>query len=117
MNAIFERTALFVRTNAKDGRQSIRRIPWDIINVRGARGAFASQVPVQVGFDSRSQTASYTMKLADMINNRSGDDNISEVVKFEFFESEEQLYGLYKGAFGSFANGDNVSGEFGFPHK
>lgn len=117
MSAKFERTALFVRTNAKDGTKSIRRIPWDLVNIQGVRGAFASQIPIQTKLDSRAQTASYTMKLADMINSRSGDDAVSEVVDFKFFESEEQLYGLYKGKFGCYVNGDNVSGEFGFPHK
>ena len=114
---MFNRTICLTREPLKNGKTAIRRIQWDLVEVDGYDEFFVSQIPVNVnGFELKVATAAYFPMLTDMLAEDLSNRNIiDEVVKIEFFNSEEEFYNLYGNAFGSYKT-DDPGSEFGFPY-
>lgn len=113
---IFDRTACFVKEPLASGKVRIRRLPWDLISSDEVdnMGFSVSPIPVNLNFDSRAETAAYQMDIIDMLSDPSNNDEIDNVTKFEFFESEAAFYAKFEGVFGFYTGDTNQSAEFGY---
>ena len=103
------RTANFYKDVKNNEVLRIRRIPWDLLDIEGVDEFFVSPVPVSECFDGKVQTAEYFPRLFDMqsdeVSKIGADGEFSdEVVKFNFFPSEEQFYALFDNSFGFYKN-------------
>jgi hypothetical protein len=112
----FDRTALFVREPMADGKKRIRRLPWDLISAEGMP-FMVSPVPVNVNFDTKAQTATFTPDIADMLSDPDADNQIDNVTGMQFFSSESEFNSIFDGAFGFYITDSDQSTEFGFPRS
>lgn len=105
-----ERIMLLCKEEKKDGGYRYTRIPWDLVALGQTSGL--SPVPVPTSFDTRVQTAAYTLELNDLFKYEGEEDEMNDITGIQWFDSEQDFYALYGRATG-FYNSD-PSAEFGY---
>ncbi len=113
---IFDRTALFYREKADNGRTRIRRIPWDLIYAPGSKGLFVSPMPVSL--NSLSEVTTSTVindNVMDMLYEDADVGQIDDVVDILWFQSEADFISKFEGVFGFYNGNETQSAEFGYP--
>jgi hypothetical protein len=101
----FDREICFCKEKMKDGTYRIRQLGWEFVDGK------ISQRPIATGLDSGT-----VLNIADMLFDPSYNYDIDQVTNIEYYDSEVDLTNRFDNVTAMYSgNGDNVSGEMGYP--
>jgi len=113
MENVFDRIALFRKEKPDEGKQRIKRIPWDLISIKGG-GFMVSPMPIPANMFGETSTSTTASEIYDMLDDDTYRE-IDEVIDIEFFESEAVFTSKFENVFGFWDEDNAQSKQFGYP--
>lgn len=101
----FDRTICFTKERARDNTFRIKQLGWEFVDGK------MSQRPIMTGLDTAT-----ILIVADMLHDPDYHYDIDQVVSIEYYDSEADLTTKFDNVTAMYSgNGNNVSGELGYP--